>query len=142
MKEKLKSLEDLTNEQNRLQYAWIRQILTLSSGGLALLVALHPEVPSEGIEKYLLVTTWIALGLGILSGSGAAYAEVSLAADLRANYEKEILKILEGTNDPENLLIFGAPSWIFSACKKIMVSSLIVSVVSLVGYAVLRTLNA
>ena len=38
----LRQLVDLTDKANREQMTWIRHILTLSAGALALLVALGP----------------------------------------------------------------------------------------------------
>jgi uncharacterized membrane protein YidH (DUF202 family) len=141
LKEKLKTLEGLADRQNQANSAWIRQILTLASGGLALVVAFHPDAPNNEIEKYLLVVTWISLGTGILSGAAAAYTEVSLARNLVYQYQEELQKILRERIDRPMPTVVGAPSIICLISRRVMVSSLLVSVVSLVGYAVLRTLH-
>ena len=141
MHEKLKTLGDLADKQCLANSVWTRQILSLAAGGLALLVAFQPATPNSLTEKYLLAVTWIALGIGILSGASAAYSEVSLAKNLTEKYRKELHQILKERVDRPMPTIAAAPSLICRISKMLMIVSLLVAVVCLVGYAVTRTLS-
>jgi hypothetical protein len=142
MREKLKDYQNLNERRNHSDYVWIRQILALSSGGLALLVAFQPDSVTL-IQGYLLSATWVLLGLGVLSASGAAYEEVSLADNLLVSFRESLLKNLEDEEETNKPLgpIEAKPGKLYSMCKKVMVVSLLLSVVSLVSYAVTRTLG-
>ncbi len=56
----------LSVEGNEKWYEWVRQMLTLSSSGLVLLVSLHENyVPDDPTFLWLLRTSWGALALTI-----------------------------------------------------------------------------
>lgn len=66
----------LTDLHLTAYYAWIRHVVTLSSGSLTLLVGLQKHyIPSSPHELYLLKCCWGGLTLSILLGIVALYGE-------------------------------------------------------------------
>jgi len=138
----IKQLVELQNEANLLSAAWLRQLLTLASGSLAILAGLSPHTHSN-IDKYFLVATWVFLGLGIIFGAAATYLEVNRASRLVLEFRSQVeLSLHAGQDGQLSSLIFAHPQKFYLASKYIMVYSLLLSVVSLVSYAVLSTLLA
>jgi hypothetical protein len=139
----MRQLMDLAKLRSDVQAAWYRQILTLAAGGLALLVALVPAVPKEGPARYFLAAAWILLGLGILAGASATYAEVSLIKRLAAKFQFQVQQSLRnGTNLADHLPLVAQPATIFLWSKPLMVICLMGAVGCLVTFAVLRTLGS
>lgn len=142
MKEEFQKFLDLAKDRNERQSAWYRQLLTLTSAGLALLVGLKPVIPPDGPAKYFLAAAWAFLGLGILFGAAATYSEVSLARRLASGFQKQLLQDLERGDGPSGMKPISAnPHKFFSMSKVVMVISLIFAVVSLVTYSILNTLR-
>lgn len=138
----IKQLAESQNEANNLSSAWLRQLLTLASGALAILAGLSPHTHSN-IDKYCLAATWVFLGIGIIFGSAATYLEVNLAKKIATEIRSQVSQsIHEGKGDQIKSLIVVPPNKFFLASKYIMVFSLLLSVVSLVIYAVISTLYA
>lgn len=100
MKKIIDQLSELGNKRNEAQYAWNRQMLTISAGGFAILIGLSPKVPDDRIGKVLLAAAWAFLGLGILSGAAATYAEASLARSLLKNFREQVERNMEKNIDP------------------------------------------
>lgn len=66
----------LTDLHRAAYYAWIRQVVTLSSGSLTLLVGLQKHyLPSTPHNLWLLKSCWGGLTLSILLGVVALYGE-------------------------------------------------------------------
>ena len=142
MLEDLQKLEGLTEKRGELRTAWYRQILTLASGVLAILIGLDPEAPND-MAKYLLAGTWSCLGIGIVFGAIATYLEVSLLGKLVADYGEAIRRYVElGDAGAINALVVAKPGVVFSLSGKVMVLSLLLAVCCLVAYALVMTLGA
>lgn len=138
----IQQLVSLREKQAELHAAWYRQLLTLASGGLALLAGIGPEVP-VGIGKYFLAGTWVFLGVGIVSGGAATYLQADLATKLTERFREELLHNLRENGQPTvTSLVSANPAKIFSWSKSVMVVSLLLAVCCLVTYAVLNTLQA
>jgi len=135
-------LVSLNKEHAEVQSVWYRQLLTLAAGGFALLAGLGPTVPS-GIGKYFLAGTWVFLGVGIISGAGATYLQVSRAKKLAENFQEELRHNIQTHGEPTvNTIVVANPSKIFLLSKTLMVVSLLLAVCCLVVYSVLNSLNA
>lgn len=138
----IQKLLELQDKQAELQATWYRQLLTLASGGLALLAGFGPSIPI-GIGKYFLAGTWIFLGSGIVSGAAATYLQVDVAKRLARRYRDVLQKNLAESGQPTvTEPIVANPSNILSWSKTVMLTSLLLAVCCLVIYSVLRTLNA
>lgn len=101
MSDLVKQMRDLAQDRNRAHATWTRHLLTIASGGLALLVGLKPEIPPDDVGKWLLSAAWTLLGAGIVSGGAATYAEVSLARNLARTFQSQLLRRLEETDGLE-----------------------------------------
>jgi hypothetical protein len=142
MREQLQQMLQLAKERNEKEMAWCRQVLTLASGGLALLVAMSPQVPEEGPARWFLAAAWVLLGAGILSGAAVTYTEVSLARRLAAGFQSRLLQDLREGRGVEGMQpIVANPSRVCLWCKPVMVLSLVGAVAAIVGFAVIRTLG-
>ena len=80
--EEFRQLCDLAKDRDQKHYAWIRQLLVLSSGALTALVAFRADAHSTGIALWFLRVVWVALGLSILLGSLSLHGEVWTAREL------------------------------------------------------------
>jgi hypothetical protein len=69
---------EAANKRNDVLYAWLRQILLMATGALSVMVSLDSSAGSTPLSKFLMHLAWTAIGLGILSGASALYAEVVL----------------------------------------------------------------
>jgi len=69
-------------EHRKPYYDWLRQIVTLCSGALTLLVALQNNyVPQHPSGLWLLQFCWLSLACSILSGMVALYGESGIHVD-------------------------------------------------------------
>ncbi len=134
----LEQLLGLQDKLNDLKASWCRQMVTLASGGLAVLVGLNPETQSEGIAKWFLAATWLFLGSGIVSGASTLYLDVSGAQALKDAYKSEFEKSIKSGKEMNPVVANPAPFFIRS--RRIMIFSLLLAVVNLVIYAIVTTL--
>jgi len=146
MSDPVKLMSELAEKRNTAQATWNRHILTIASGGLALLVGLKPEIPPDALGKGLLAAAWAFLGLGILSGGAATHAEVSLAKNLALALQSRVMKkldaglpISEWTKDGP---LSANASWLGRVSCGVMVWSLLLAVISFVAYSVRQILTA
>ncbi|MBC2603693.1 hypothetical protein [Puniceicoccus vermicola] len=140
LKKKLQRFSRLSDEHSQVFFQWIRQVLTLASGSLAILVAFQSDTPIPCPEKYFLLTTWIALGLGILAGAFVAFLQVAIKGSLRRQCLEEIQKMEEGISTGTKFVSVGEASWVYTVSFYLMNVSFVIAVVSLVIYASFQTL--
>jgi hypothetical protein len=139
----LNHLFELADERNQLRFAWLRNILTIATGTLALLVALRPTGHLSAEQKCSLIACWIFLGAGIIFGAIATYGEVAMASELAKRFKEELLKVAQETGRWEvTTPVVAKPHWIWQACQAAMCICLLLGVVALVVYATLGTLSA
>jgi hypothetical protein len=146
MNDPVKKMWELASERNKLQAAWNRHLLTLASGGLALLVGLRPEIPADIPGKALLGAAWAFLGIGILSGGAATYAEVSLAKRLALALQSRLERRMEErrplTDESQDGPLHAQAGWVSRNSCHVMVLSLMGAVVSFVSYSILEIVRA
>ena len=140
MNQKLEKYVELVNKGLEVEVVWLRQILTLSAGALALLAGLGPDVPPDGPARLLLAATWASLGLGIIFGAAATYVEVDRARSSANAFGEQITRELSYQSTKK--LISVPTNKLFLVCKPLMIASLIVAVVSLTGFSIVTTLAA
>ena len=137
--QRLRHFADLISKGHESEAIWLRQILTLAAGALALLAGLGPDVPPEGLGKYLLVTTtWAGLGLGIVFGAAATYIETDRATRSAAAFGEYLVRLLE--QKPSLPFVSVPVNKLYVVCKPLMVISLLISVCSLTFFAIITTL--
>jgi hypothetical protein len=118
-------------------YAWLRYLIGLASGALAVLVSLqsHSEHGVAGIAQKV---AWISLGSGILLGSLRLYGEVwterEMVKKLVAERKRQAL-----SGDATTLPIVAMLPRYVRLSERLCYCSLILAVVSLVVFALIRS---
>ena len=143
MYENLRKLVELTDDVQQAETVWLRHVLTLAAGALAILAGLGLEVPpdDDGLARYFLAATWACLGLGIASGAAATYVETSRARDAARRFLEELARSIEDET-PMPAEIVAHSNWLLRGCKPLMIFSLLTAVVCLVAYSAITTLHA
>ena len=129
---------ELGDAARRLQMEWLRMLVQMAAGSLALLVSLKPVGVIAVPQCYLLAGCWVSLGLGLLCGGVAMHGEARLARMLLDLYKKTLVAELEGAMAPATLQI--ELPWIYRCAEKCLAVLLPLAVLCLVGYAVLEIL--
>ena len=140
LQEGVEEIWRLDEKRYEQEAVWLRQILTLSAGALAILAGLGPPVSSEGFAQYFLAATWAFLGMGIASGAAATYLVVNRANKLALSYRE---KLAQKTRErDESAFVIYAPRnpWL-SRCKPMMICSLLGAVLCVTAYAIVTTLG-
>lgn len=131
-KEILKSISDLMDERAVKNETWVKQILLMASGLIGILISLHKNRSEDICEHYIFVTTIALIGLGILSGSIYLYESI----DTNNRMVRQLKKYLSLSGESQNeKLIFLKPSIFYVIMKYVFYASLILSIPSLVIYA-------
>lgn len=135
----------LVLEYGEKRYNWHRQLVTLSSGGLTLLVSFQSNyVPEHPDFIIFLKLCWGALAISILSGVlalvGAAQTPLDLAVSLRRRRESygdgETVRFLNETNGiPQRERI---P---YQVAERLLVGSFVLALLSLSVFAILNIGN-
>lgn len=139
-REELQQLLDLQNEHLSLSAEWLKHMLTLAVGALAVLSGLRPEVVSS-IQAYLLSGTWVSLGLGIVFGAGATFLQVHHTRRLAAQFRAEMIRSLKEGRSSIGEPVIAKPSIIFSLAPPAMVICLLLAVLCLVTFSVAAALG-
>jgi len=135
--ETFRQLCDLAKDRDQKHYAWIRQLLVLSSGALTALVAFRADAHSSGIALWFLRIAWVALGLSILLGALALHGEVWTAAELGKLVAKQVKERFSSGDTTISPVVAMKPPR-YGRAEKFLYCSLLVAVVSLVAHAVAR----
>ncbi|MDO8992092.1 hypothetical protein [Daejeonella sp.] len=92
----IKKLYDLTVNKSEKYFSWLRQLLLMASSLLGILISLHLKPSEDNYTHALFSITLLLLGLGILSGSIALYADVyvskRMARLMRESLQKQVLQ--------------------------------------------------
>lgn len=133
--EQLQAIVDRANVSTERHYAWVRQMLTLCTGSLTVLVALHKSfVPESPRCHWLLYITWIGLGVSITIGATILHGE---AVHLRDGVRTEMdafLKRLETGENKVRVRATAGPRH-YDIANRLFLWCLAVSLVSLVCFA-------
>ena len=140
MKEHLRKLAELQAERDQNEATWLRHILTLAAGALALLASFAAKEPSEGLAQSFLVATWICLAIGIGGGAAATYGTTDLARRLADTHREQINNWIE-TGQRMELVSRVQMNWWLRKCKVLMLVSLLAGVLCLTAYAIITTLG-
>lgn len=123
--------------RDKKYYDWLRYLVALASGSLAVLVALNAGKECTGIPVLFLKIGWGTLGTGILLGSLALYGEIWFARALVKNWvEEKKSRDRLGLDWPVPIVV-KLPAF-FRISEKLCYLALLSSVVSIVAFAVLK----
>lgn len=134
-KEYYQKLEELSKKANDAYFGWLRHILTMASGLVAILIALHKESSSSYAEHWSFVITIGLLALGILCGSFALYTEIQSHRSLGLAVLKQIRGHRVGEKQAPG--VFSKLPRIFGIAQYACYAFLSLALVSLVVYAVI-----
>lgn len=126
------------NEGTKKYYEWVRTCLTVSSGSLALLVALQDNfVPSEPIWSWSLRAAWVSFALTIVSALLVLRSEFTthIQAANEAFSQKFIEMLQQGNLAQIGSCSIGLP-WYYRIAQAVFPWSFAVSFVLLAVFAV------
>lgn len=130
---------ELARERDARIQSWLRYLVGLASGALAVLVALQKDTPLAAFPSACLRIAWGTLGLGILLGSVALYGHVFAQRGLVKQWVKDRSERAEDEALGEAPSATTGPSMrIFAWAERLCYASLIVAVVALVSFAMMR----
>jgi len=135
-REEFQEVVDYSRTREEKVYAWLRYLIGLASGALAVLVSLqsHTSAGTAGVAQRVAL---VALGCGILLGSLRLYGEVWIAREMVKRLVAERKRqALEG--DPDPLPIAASLPLFVKLSEWLCYLSLVVAVVSLIVYAITR----
>lgn len=144
MDKKPMSTEDLVSHHLAAHYgpyyAWIRHVVTLSSGTLTVLVALQSHyVPKDPLYLWLLQLCWLLLVLSILCGVYALQGEWQTPLDIARKIQDNLAK--KGQDHAIKVIIHApatSPRRTFSYAKKCTFPLYAFALFFLVSFAVLN----
>ena len=118
-------------------YEWLRYLIGLASGALAVLVSLqsHSEPGVAGIAQKV---AWVALGSGILLGSLRLYGEVWTARELVKKLVAERKRQALSGDATTSPIVAELPRYV-KLSERFCYCSLILAVVALVVFALTRS---
>ncbi len=90
---------DLTEIQEKKRKAfsdWLKNIITISSAILGILIYLKTEKTKSTEEHYIFIFTITSIGLGILSGLILLFSEVTVFSLFESKKKEQILQLLDG----------------------------------------------
>lgn len=136
----MEQLLALYESHQALQGEWVKHLLALSVGALAVLSGLQPTA-NEGMSAYLLASTWFFLGTGIVSGACATFLRVHVAHRLATRFHAQMQQSIEADHPSVEEPVIAKPNIGFSLSPLIMSVSLLLAVCSLVAFSISITLN-
>lgn len=125
----------LSIDKSNKFYSTYKQLLLIATGLFSLLVSIQKEYNYNIYEKYSFAISLISLGLGILNGCIFLFSESDISTNAQANLLKQIQRQAK-SGIPTDKIIFGEPLKIYLICKKISYISFVLSLISLIWYAI------
>lgn len=129
---------DEASEKNHItRQDFLKHILTLASGMLAILAAFHTSGINTGYILKLYLSTLALLATGILSGGITLYFDTVAAKSIFIQLKEEMQKQLKDPSSSSNPISYNPPK-LFYICEKVCYISLLLSVISLAFYSALK----
>ena len=130
----LEKLEKTNNESLEKLFSFVRTLITIGSGLIAVLVSLKSKSINSKETNLLFASTIAALSLGILFGAILLYQDIRLSDKLEKKLSNHISKELEA-NRPLIFFENASAGWIFSFSKWSMIISFSISLLLLTFYS-------
>lgn len=135
IKKKTLDLLQTQAEINDSYFTLLRNITSISTGLLAILIALKPDHITDPTAKVLFLITISLLGIGILSIVIAQYGETDLLKRTFVKEKEMLIDYIENEGNNKFKLEYIPPSKLYTRFEYIAFISLILAVLSLIGYA-------
>jgi hypothetical protein len=128
----MKQVAERGDQREQAVYSWLRYLVGLAAGALAILVSLGSGASSDIDRKFHRVAL-ISLALGILLGSIRLYAEVWFARGRESNAAAQLKQALSGAIDASTLYV--PPMPFAKTCERLCYVFLVVALLSLIALA-------
>ena len=136
LRPQLEKLEKLNNERQDKFFAWLRNIITISAGLIAVLVSLKSKKSVDDITHFFFCLTISLFSIGILTGCGVLYHEVFLLDKSQDRLHKYILE-LSRNSEADDLTEYVDNHKFYKLTLIICLSCYILGLISLTIYAFL-----
>jgi hypothetical protein len=122
-------------EKKRVAFSdWLKNIITIASAILGILISLKTEKTKSVEEHYIFIFTITSIGLGILSGLIVLFSEVTLFSLFESKKKEQILQLLDGK---DHLIDYVGIPRIYTFLKYFCFFSFFCSLISLIIFAIL-----
>ena len=138
LNEEFRRAQKLGELRNAARYAWLRWLVLLAAGLFSLMAGQLAGKPFAPAAMWALKTALLLTAAGILGGSVALYAEVSLARQAVKEMKEQLERNLRGTGECEpSDLLYAAPAWWLRASERACYACLIAAVLALMAFVLL-----
>jgi hypothetical protein len=122
-------------EKKRVAFSdWLKNIITIASAILGILISLKTEKTKSVEEHYIFIFTITSIGLGILSGLIVLFSEVTLFSLFESKKKEQILQLLDGK---DHIIDYVGIPRIYTFLKYFCFFSFFCSLISLITFAIL-----
>lgn len=133
IKNNIKRHAETIDNRSDKYYSWLKGLITIASGLIAILISLKKEVSKTHFEHLLFIATIGLLSSGIVFGSIVLFQEVSVLDQSARVLHNHIKGQLSGNQNDQ--ISWVKPHWIYKICSWVSVLSFLVALVSLIVYA-------
>ncbi len=134
LKENIEKLIKISEERQNAFSAWLRNIITIAAGLIAVLVSLKSNKTENELTHSIFFATIGLLSLGILCGCIVLYNEIVLLNRMMTIQKKFVGRLLEGS--AESLLLEVLENaWYYKPAFLICKISFLLSLIALTWYA-------
>jgi len=135
LQKKLIEIQETQNERQEKYYSWLKTIITISVGLFGIIISFKSNDHTSLLKSIFFIISISTLGLGILFGIISLYSEVHLLNRSREKLIEHTHKLIDGNLDSIEFE-FIKPSLIFKVSYKACYIFYIISLICLVGYAI------
>ena len=132
----LEKLEKINHERHDKFNAWLRNIITIATGLIAVLISLKTKKSLDVPTHFLFVVTIGLLCSGILSGSIVLYHEIYLVDKQQTHVNEYILKLIRDENSEHLVQVLPNHKY-YKFILLITLLSFILALISITIYAYL-----
>ncbi len=134
LRNQIASFQKSQDERDSALFSFLRNVTTLSTGLLGLLVGLKPDVIDVCSAKYCFLLAIALLALGILSSVVGQFYQVHLSRKIREIRKKMLADALSSDSSANSLIEIAEKPMIYSLAEKTSYASIALSMILLVMY--------
>ncbi|MFC4218799.1 hypothetical protein [Flagellimonas marina] len=140
LQKKLLEIQETQNERQEKYYSWLKTIITISVGLFGIIVSFKSDDQTSQLRSIFFIISISTLGLGILFGLTSLYSEVHLLDRSRKKLIEQTHKLIDGNADSIEFE-FIKPSIFYKISYRLCYMFYIISLISLIGYAIIDDIN-
>jgi hypothetical protein len=131
------ALSEIQEKKRNTFSDWLKNIITVATGLLAVLISLKTKKSESILEHYLFIFTIIFIALGILSGVIVLFSDIKVLSLFESKKKEQISQLLDGKNYAIDHVTF--PKF-YRYLKYFCMISFFMSLILLICYAILSDL--